>query len=300
MRIVFVLYNGMGEQHPYGFTDKPALLVAQKRYIHYIIDRYGPYVDFWEIANEFPHESYSTAWLDAITHTIESYDPQFGRAKSISWDRPDYPGLDFDSYHQYWSPSADQYAELGNNWAKTTPTIFTELGNSLASDEPESADRWRVGSWCMFFKQTYPIFWQTGGHYQPASKAANLSFKPAVRANFKRLADWRAGFDGTAVPTSGFARSTPEVVAFGLKGNTMYALYLYDKTHPRTARAGMSVSLEAWKPGTGQWFDPKTGQIVGTPVDITGTAGQNIVVPTFTADLVFKAVAATNTVNKPK
>lgn len=300
MRIVFVLFNGIGAQHPYGQMDKPDLLAAQQRYIRYVIDRYGPYVDFWEISNELARENYADAWLDSIIKTIRTYDPQVGRPISISWDRPDYAGLDFDSYHQYWSPTPDQYFELGNNWAKTMPTVFTEVGNSNASDEPESADRWRVGTWCMFFKQTYPIFWQTGGHYQPASKAANLSFKAALRANFKRLADWRTGFDGSAISAGAPDRSTNEVEAFSLKGNTMYAIYLYDKTHPTTARTGMTVSLPDWKAGTGQWYDPKIGQLVGAPVAVTGKVGQSLAVPSFTADIVFKVVATVGVGNVAK
>jgi Domain of unknown function (DUF5060) len=70
------------------FPNDPAdteKMNAVKRYIKYVVDRYGAYVDFWELMNE---ATVDDQWYQTVATYLRSVDP-YAHAITTSFPRPD-------------------------------------------------------------------------------------------------------------------------------------------------------------------------------------------------------------------
>ena len=61
-----------GFNPPFATDASPEQINAVERYVKYVVDRYGAYVDFWELMNE---AQVSTAWYTQIATYLRSVDP---------------------------------------------------------------------------------------------------------------------------------------------------------------------------------------------------------------------------------
>jgi hypothetical protein len=79
-------------------TNDSAKMNAVKRYVKYVVDRYGAYVDFWELMNEFPNpfNTINDEWYTIVANYIRAIDP-YRHLISTSWERPDLLVIDINS-----------------------------------------------------------------------------------------------------------------------------------------------------------------------------------------------------------
>ena len=80
----------LGNNVPYSTGATTAQINAVKRYVKYIVDRYGAYVDFWELMNE---STVDAGWYDQIAQYLRSVDP-YGHPISTSWEQPSQSRID--------------------------------------------------------------------------------------------------------------------------------------------------------------------------------------------------------------
>jgi hypothetical protein len=66
-------------------------MAAVERYVRYVVDRYGAWVDFWELMNE---ASVPDAWYATVARYLRSIDP-YHHPIGTSWSRPDLREIDF-------------------------------------------------------------------------------------------------------------------------------------------------------------------------------------------------------------
>jgi hypothetical protein len=73
-----------GFSPPFANAPTPSQLAAVKRYVKYVVDRYGAYVDFWELMNE---ARASDSWYDEIGRYLRSIDV-YHHPLATSFERP--------------------------------------------------------------------------------------------------------------------------------------------------------------------------------------------------------------------
>ena len=82
------------------FNDEPRDtqgLAKVKRLVKYSVDRWGAYVDFWELLNE---QNASDQWYQIVIPYLKSIDP-YRKPITTSWERPELAGIDLSAPHWY-------------------------------------------------------------------------------------------------------------------------------------------------------------------------------------------------------
>lgn len=135
---------------------------AVKRYVRYVVDRYGAYVDFWELMNE---ARVPDAWTVAVATYLREIDP-YRHPISTSWERPDVSVIEIDSPHWYERESEFDSDGLTAHriagWkAAGKPVIVGEQGNTGQNWDDRSALRMRLRSWTALFTEAVLVFWNS-------------------------------------------------------------------------------------------------------------------------------------------
>src|SRR6266498_4013844 len=160
---VFRVYMTIfGSNPPFAHDASLEEINAVKRYVKYVVDRYGAYVDFWELMNE---AQASTAWYTKIAKYFRSVDP-YHHPIATSLERPDLPVIDVNAPHWYELESeSDSDVRTWNLFAAWKgagkPVIVGEQGNSGQNWDERSAVRMRIRVWTAFFAEGTLIFWNT-------------------------------------------------------------------------------------------------------------------------------------------
>jgi hypothetical protein len=258
----------------FGFTralnDRPddeQGMAKVKRIIKYSVDRWGAYVDFWELLNE---QKASQEWYRITTAYLKSIDP-YHKPVATSWERPELEGIDVSAPHWYGNEdelSCDRVtagrAERDKRFGK--PVVYGEQGNSRGGEDrtaegiggvwdPGSARRMRVRCWTALFTEINFIFWETSyakdGHYM------NLWIGPEERQYVHALQDFAYRLDRDVkiadVPLSG--PEADKVRAYGLRSDQRVAVYLH-----HFGCAECAAAIRAGSPGRHRW-DHKRGEI---------------------------------------
>lgn len=291
-----------GNAIPFGSNPTTAQLEAVKRYVKYIVDRYGAYVDFWELMNE---TTVSATWYDQVSQYLRSVDP-YQHPISTSWEQPLQQRIEVVSPHWYQS-EPDSEIDLYPAWkfrdwkASGKPVIVGEQGNATCNWDAGSAQRLRVRSWASFFSEGTLIFWHTGYSKSYCYNPANIYLGPEERGYLKVLQDFTKGFPAGAALTgtmSGSSGTLPvsdlsRVRAYGLTSPTAYAAYLHAYTNHTSPTTGITLTVAPQTAGVATWYSPATGQVLGTRNVNAGS--QPLAVPAFTTDIALKIVPATQT-----
>ncbi len=258
-------------------------LEAVKRYARYVVDRYGAYVDFWELMNEVSHvpDAYDTELATAIRQR----DP-YRHLISTSWEKPTLPAIEIVAPHWY-----DNENELDSDAITAAmierlkqyrkPIIFGEQGNTRDNWDSRSAVRYRLRSWAALFAGGSLISWDFSGVKDPQPPFGALYIGPQERAYIRVLSN----FAGQIGPG---AASTPSTVSTGLRS---YALSATGRTWVYVVNArdhiGSTVAgrLRISSPvgGTATFRSPSDGSILGTAVVQPGP--NTLRLPAFTTDL---------------
>lgn len=260
---------------------------AIKRYIDYVIARYGAYTDIWELFNESSATAY---YYDTISAYIRSIDP-YHRLISVSDERPELASIDIISPHWYEKESelesdSRAYSKITSKKKYGKPIIFGEQGNSVQNWDVLSAERMRLRVWTSFFAEGILIFWNTGyakNYMHPV--AANIYLGPKERQYIKSLRDFSAVADTTAAPFQLNILNPNQVrgYALGMKDKRLGYFHHY-QTHAIEVTTSIKIRLP--RPGKIYWIDPQTNDIIDSSMVSFGT--QVITSPAFKVDLAMR------------
>ena len=272
-------------------------LNAIKRYVKYVVDRYGASVDFWELMNE---ATVSDDWYREVATYLRSIDP-YKHPISTSWEKPGVGVIEINSPHWYEKESefeSDRVTwnrfgqspgtQAGSGWkAANKPVIVGEQGNTVQNWDDRSALRMRLRSWTTFFAEGTLIFWNSSfakDYRNP--DAANIYLGPEERGYLKVIQDFTRRFDpNLAIVTVGVSNPA-RVRAYALSSATMYAAFLHAYTDHTNPTIGISVTIETRAAGTATWIEPATGRVLGSQLVVVGR--QSLAVPAFVTDVALK------------
>jgi len=299
------------------FNDQPQDqkgMAKVKRLIKYSVDRWGAYVDFWELLNE---QKAADDWYRITIPYLKSVDP-YHKPVATSWERPDLEGIDVNAPHWYGNEaelSSDRVTAGRATAAKKfgKPVVYGEQGNSRGRQDrsaegiggvwdPGSARRMRVRCWTALFSQVSFIFWETS--YAKDGHFMNLWVGPEERQYVCAMQDFAHRLDPgvrmVEIPLAGPRAN--EVRAYGLGSRKRAAVYLHHAAcgqciagagsaehaphrwdHDRGDVVGLKLTVDVPRPAQGYWYDPRNAAILKR---FDAAAGrQTLTVPPFDVDL---------------
>ena len=265
---------------------------AALSYHKYVVDRYGAYVDVWELMNE--QNNVPPEYFNTVIPYLRSYDP-YHHLLSTSDPQPAMNlDVDITSPHRYFNaysaklggldPGAGYLADDIAKWKTAVPNkpiLYGEAG----IQNPYNYDPlgYRIWLWTGFFNESGLIFWNTV--YEKTYKS-NQYIGPEERAFSRIHANYIADFDGAAGPVE-VALSKPSAFrAYALAGANEAGVYFLSWDFS-SALSGQTVTLNVPADGMqGEWFDPSTGNVLSMFPVARGT--QTLPIPAFTIDLVLR------------
>lgn len=278
------------------FNDEPhdeEKMAKVKRFIKYSVDRWGAYVDFWELLNE---QKADDNWYAIMVPYLKSLDP-YGHPVTTSWERPDLDGIEINAPHWYQNEDELESDKVtvarATNWKKyNMPVVVGEQGNIVDRRKPippgvggvwdaGSARRMRIRNWTAFFNEISFIFWNTSyardGHFM------NIWLGPKEREYVRAMQDfaYRLDKDVRMVPVT---VSRPQAVrAYGLASKKRAGVYLHHFSDHANPVDDLSITLDIPEDANAYWYSPENAEILKT-VDVS--AGANTLeVPQFTVDI---------------
>ncbi len=285
-----------GYNPPYlNSAGNPAEENAVKRYLRYMVARYGAYADVWEIANETVCPNAFVDYTSAYVKSIDPYDRMF-TANSVDqggWQTPDLPSVDINTPHLYELTSdvasvAAVAADIEKRRAIRKPIIYGEKGWSGHNWDATCEMRMRLEDWTAFFNEAEFLWWVQSGGKTYKSGAGNAYIGLAAHLYARVFHDFIRNTDPDVIRYP-IVPSNPDIEAFGLRSGTSLLAYLHNKTsHSVAAATGLTVDVPAAGPGF--WLDPATGDTLGR---FTAAAGSQVLTsPSFTIDVALKISSA--------
>jgi hypothetical protein len=275
------------------FRDESALNPGQKealrRFARYVVDRWGAYVDFWEMMNEATPKD--LGWYDVVSQAIRLRDP-YGHLISTSWEAPENGNVDIIGPHAYEAENeleSDAFiprrVESVRKAGNTRPVIFGEQGNYGWSWSDRSAVRMRLRTWGALFGRATLIFWNESAFKDGGYKGAGNQYVGPEERDM--VARWRAF--ASRIPANVHKATDAELRdvsrplrAVGLLGPTATFLYVTNTQRHDAPTSGGTLKLQFPSAGTAHWVDPLTGASLG---DVGVSAGLNTLqIPTFITD----------------
>jgi hypothetical protein len=284
----FRIYMTIFSHPPFATGAEPADIQAVERYVKYVVDRYGAYVDFWELMNE---STASIEWYTQVAQYLRSVDP-YHHPISTSSERPDLPVIDINSPHWYETESqfdSDLHMwQLLNAWKQSgKPVIVGEQGNSGHNWDPQSALRMRLRAWATFFGEGTLIFWNTSSSKDYTASAGNIYLGPEERGYLRVLQNFTRGFDKRARATLAVVSPAATVRGYALAGPVQFAAYLTKYRDHVSPTVGARLTVDVSRPGTATWISPATGKVLARRA-LRRRGTQTLDVPPFVTDVALK------------
>jgi hypothetical protein len=274
-------------------ADDPEGMAKVKRIIKYSVDRWGAYVDFWEMLNE---QKASDAWYAITVPYLKSIDP-YHKPIATSWERPELDSIDVSAPHWYGNESELASDQVTARRADDTkrfgkPVVYGEQGNGRGREDrtaegiggvwdPGSARRMRVRLWTAMFNEIAFVFWETS--YAKDGHHMNIWLGPEERQYVRALQDFAYRLDADVkmaeVPLAG--PQAYAVRAYGLRSDRRVGVYLHHFDCAECARAARSgdqvdhvwdhdrgevtkveVTVDVPVGSIGYWYDPRDASII--------------------------------------
>jgi uncharacterized protein (TIGR03437 family) len=266
-----------------------------QQYLHawqYIINRFGAYVDVWELGNELAPVS---GYMTTIAAWVKQQDP-YSHLTAIS-----YPGsgpianLDLQSNHSYYvysvAPTVTLAGSIGSAVQSqraaigASPIVYGELGQAgmsgVLSDPPYNSD-FRQWENALFFNQAFGSPYPGGGcngtggfngecvgSIQMAQMAISASFFNSIDPAATPLAI-------TVAPPKGVT-----LTGYALGSATDLAGWIVNATNASTVSgATMRVTVPAANMA-GEWIAPATGAVISTFTTAVSAGSQTFAIPSF-------------------
>ncbi len=258
--------------------DDAAKMAKVKRFLKYCVDRWGAYVDFWELLNE---QEADPKWTAMMAEYVKSIDPY--HHPITDWEKEGLEEIDFTSPHWYQrecEEAADAITrDKANEWKKLgKPVIVGEQGNDENVWDYTSARRMRYRTWSALFNEISFIFWNTSyalnGHFM------NIYLGPEERQYIRALQNFTTYLD-TGMRSAPVKRSDEKFRAYAFISDRLAAVYL----HNRFGRSlkGSTITITVPRAGWGYWLEPATLRLLGS--FRVGAGEQTLPLPDFRRDM---------------
>ena len=271
------------------------------RFVDYCVNRWGAYIDVWQLQNE---RNASSEWIAVVAQHIRGQDP-YGHPVTTSWQRPELNEIEINAPHWYQAESEfdsdRRTANLASQWkASGKPVIVGEQGNSTPPGFakgnwlPDSALRMRLRSWTAFCREISFLFWNTSWATNGAGGGAANLYIGREERQYVQMLQWfgdRVIRADTVIPQPSNVRGFDSslIRAYGLASADGAAAYFHHYADHVNPVRGQTVQIDIPRPGTGFWIDPATGRTVGRAEVTAGT--NELIMPDFTIDLAFFSAA---------
>lgn len=290
----------------YDVSD-PVIKLARQNFYRYMINRYGAYVDTWEIGGELGSTSATVpqAFLDFMGTVSQTYDP-YHHFLTINYvlsnpapHSPDESMITISSGHFYCAMgngSVDnEYRKaisVDKNLYPGRPILVGECGNHdpYGSYDPE---RYRIAIWTAFTNESGLLFWPQNPKYNFFTNGlANQYIGSEERGFAKVMANFNADFDPLAIPkTVTLSPAGTPMRAYVLGSNSDLAGYFVHTTNQHAPLTDGKVTVTIPASGMqGEWMDPATGKVIQTFAPTIGS--QQLAIPAFNCDIVMRIRAA--------
>jgi hypothetical protein len=253
-----------------------------KRFLKYSVDRWGAYVDIWELLNE---RKAVDRWYRITAPYVRSIDP-YRHPVTTSWDPPDVGVIDLLSPH--WYQKEDELAsdkvtvDRARRWkSHGIPVMVGEQGNSKSNWDERSALRMRIRTWTSFFNEISLIFWNTS--YAKHGHTMNIYLGPEERQYIRVLDDFKAQMDAGIRMTDVTVSDQKRIRAYALSSKQRLGVYLHHYSDHDTNVVGESVTVMVPKDGRGIWINPADGKTIASFDALAGRT--TLTVPPFTIDI---------------
>ena len=280
-----------------GTGERAATLSLHK----YILNRYGAYVDIWELGNEFKNATQT--YLDAITGLCATNDPyqhlttiSFPQYGSYTNSNPNEGALMVANGHRYTNATnldldkayanSPAIATLKSTYP-TKPVFLGECGNSapIGNYDPE---RYRIGIWTGFTNEGGLIYWLRidSKFTTQASGLSNMYIGPEERAMSRIMTNFTSDMDPLVTTIS--RTITPANLRGYLLGSSqdIVGYFVHTDSHATTLNGGQLTLTVPANGMLGQWIDPATGAALQT---FTVSAGSRTLgIPDFACDIALR------------
>ena len=260
-------------------------------YTKYVIDRYGAYVDIWDLFTGVRGEV-SARYLDTIIAYLHAHDPY----QHLIMASPSvHAGLDICS-----APSILSMTDL-------------DLGPSSAHTTMENLKKVQVNSSTGLVQ---PLLMENGPHYECSTMTAYLpdrvrnrlvnwaiffnrgaclrnevgvgAYRARKRAFKKIFTDYIANFDPAAKPVSVALTPADQLAGYALSSPVDLGLYIVHITSQHSVVSGATVEVNLPADNMkGQWLDPATGISLQQPL-VLKAGLQKISIPPFKNDIALR------------
>ncbi len=273
-----------------------AELAATNRYVKYMSDRYGAYVDFWELANE---EYATDNWINGVASYLKFIDPY--KHPIAQWESVDdgmgaysnLPITDFITPHHYQDlsdSSVDTYIVGRILTAKKSgkPVIFGEWGVNFGSPKwfPTSPRQFRTSIWINYFNEAGIIYWGSSGS-KSGQNNYYIGFESQRYARIFR--DYLIATDNPQMNTVHVTVSNNNIVrSYALTSPSKLGAYLFAYGNLGETTSGLTITVSPQSSGVATWTSPKTGIVLGSQNVNAGS--QTLSVPNFIDDIALKII----------
>lgn len=263
------------------------------RYHQYMINRFGAYVDIWELCNEV---ALPQSYINVVVPYIRANDPYQHLITMNGSVTPTNNLSQFDvwTFHAYYSAPTMGLVENGTG-GHGMPVFDEECGNyaPFGSYDPR---RFRIMAWTGVFQQTSMMFWGFGGGGLPFKTTfapggiSNETIGWEEQLETKILTDFVSGLDQTATPATITSTPAGKIQSFALSSPTNLLLYLEPLSSLNVVITNATVTINVPTNNMqGQWIDPQSGALLKTITPNAGT--QTLAVPGFTTDIALRLQA---------
>jgi hypothetical protein len=256
-----------------------------------MMQRWGQYVDVWEISNESDPSRISDADLQRLVAYTRANDP-YGRLIANSNPRPgDWTFLDIRSPHWYQNTTDDSETIAratadgsGVPYTNGAALVVGEAGVQGRSRQTNSLTQLRTRTWTAFLAGGGEIWWDQSAI--PTCPCNNMYIGPVGRGYMQAFANLTAGLDPALTARPGQRQSVGNATLVVAQSSTTYLGYVY--RNPGLGAGANTFTIPVPFAGTAQWLQPTDGTVLET--FSVGEGSQTLTTPTFTDDILLRIV----------
>lgn len=288
IKIIMTIFGFYPPYRSYEEITKKDNQQALEFYLDYVIARFSPYVDLWELSNEAEaHE----LWYEFIIDYLKENDP-YHHPISTNWETESAKNLDYLSVHWY-NPDSTDFGYLSNqisylnqkHFNQEKAILISEFGFKNSSYFQNSAESMRILSWTSTFQNMGLIFWTQGqnGIYKNPNNA-NIYLGPTERSYLSVLNNFLPKDFSPPANNQLFLLNELQTQVYYLKNSDYILAYLLKID--KSIKQNIFLPLNLDRHAELKWINPKTGIILEKKVLKKGE--QKIIIPDFTVDLALK------------
>lgn len=257
-------------------------------YLDYIIARFSPYVDLFELSNEAEAH---VDWYKFVIDYLKENDP-YQRPISTNWETSKIKNLDFQSIHWYNQNEIQPgYLSREINYLNkkyindNQPILISEFGFKNYSWFENSSESLRILTWLSVFQKMGIIFWNQGqnGIYENPDNA-NVYLGPKERSYLLSLNNFLPKDMKLPIETKQFVIEKNSIQVYLINNQELMLGYLLKINRDIQEPAYLNLDLK--NKALIQWIDPKTNFVLSE--EIVEKNQLDLKIPDFEVDLAIK------------